>query len=270
VLAAGRATEAVAGGVLPPPIASIVGADAAPDAGPALALALAGALDDHVARARRSRADAVARWLQGDVSLSELGRGLRRGRPVDTLVYKEPFLAFCPEYPYEAVPGSRLVILHRDGRDVAHSLVSTYDVLTDAKLRGRSNEAVLGRAAGDRLVPWWVDAGEDEAFLAASPYVRAIWMWRAMARRVRRFVQRDDVRRSGRVHEVAYEALVEDRAGTAAALLAFTGSGPTRTLRRRLAAATPQSIGAHRARPAAEIAAAERLAAEELHELGYL
>ena len=78
-------------------------------------------------------------------------RGVRSER---TLVYKEPFFALAPELPARALPTARLLHIFRDGRDVADSLVRSYDVLTDEKLATlESNEVQLGRRVGDRYVP---------------------------------------------------------------------------------------------------------------------
>ena len=97
------------------------------------------------------------------------------------IVYKEPFFAFAPEYAYEALPSGRIVYIVRDGRDVADSLVRSYDVLTDEKLAGLgTTEAPLGRRHGRLYVPWWVEEGREGEFAVATPYVRAIWMWSAM------------------------------------------------------------------------------------------
>jgi hypothetical protein len=96
-------------------------------------------------------------------------------------VYKEPFLSLAPEFVFDALPDAKVIYIYRDGRDVANSLVESYDVLTDQELTHlRSTEMRLGRSYDERYVPWWVAEGRDDQFIESSPYVRASWMWAYM------------------------------------------------------------------------------------------
>jgi hypothetical protein len=105
------------------------------------------------------------RWAQGMGSFGEVFEAWQQRRTVQWLIYKEPFLAFAPEFAWESFPGVRLIHIVRDGRDCADSLVRTYDVLTDESLATLENPpAPLGRKVGDCFVPWWVEAGREGEF----------------------------------------------------------------------------------------------------------
>ena len=158
----------------------------------------------------------------------------------------------------------------RDGRDCANLLVRTYDVLTDGKLQHlRGSEMRLGRKVDDRYVPWWVDEGHDAAFLESSPYVRAIWMWKAMVRRCYKRFSQPDVQESGQVMVLKYEDLVRAPQQHGAAILNHLGGTPTRAFERRLGDARTGSVGKHQKRTDNEIQAAEKIAGTELALYGY-
>src|SRR5690606_6699307 len=132
----------------------------------------------------KARATALQKWWNERGGVGTLRRALRKEQRVERLVFKEPFLSFAPEIVLESMPGAPIVHLVRDGRDVANSLVRSYDVLTDERLVDLSHsEMHLGRLVDHRYVPWWVEEGAEDAFLAAVPYVRAIWMWKVMVAR---------------------------------------------------------------------------------------
>jgi hypothetical protein len=115
-----------------------------------------------------------------------------------------------------------------------------------------------------------VSDGESESFLAASPYLRAIWMWREMVRRCRDFFDRPDVVASGRILHIRYEDLIGDPLGQGQSIARHLGQQQlTPGMRKRLQSAHPRSVGIHRRRDRAELADAERLAGAELEMLGY-
>ena len=187
----------------------------------------------------RERLSLSARLSSATSESSEALAGVRRTRVIGGLIYKEPFLSFSPELPYEALPDCRIVHIYRDGRDAADSLVRSYDVLTDAKLKtADSIEVTWGRRVGDRVVPWWVDDGREQEFLDASPYMRAIWMWSVMVRSDSQFATRSDVAASGRVLEVCYESLMGDPETEGSRVLEHFGLRLNRRMRRKLAAPT--------------------------------
>jgi Sulfotransferase family len=266
------ALECVSGNLLPVGIAHLAAQPLAPEIGAALERSFRGALADYLTTSvYHARTAALRKWWIASRRPAQL-RGALRGRRLEQmLVYKEPFLAFAPQLAYRALPQARLVYIYRDGRDVADSLVRTYDVLSDAKLASLdSNEVQLGRRVGELYVPWWVADGEQEAFVQASQYVRAVWMWREMVRRCREFFAAEEVRASGRALQVRYEQLVSDPLAQGAAIARHLAQPLTARTRAVLSGAHPRSVGIHARREPGELAAAERVAAAELEALGYL
>jgi hypothetical protein len=136
-------------------------------------------------------------------------------------------------------------------------------VLTDERLaRLDSSEAPIGRKRGALYVPWWVEEGREDEFVAAAPYVRAVWMWSEMVRRCREELPRDALR-------IRYEDLVREPLRVGAELARHFRIELASRMRRRLQTAHPRSIGAFRRRDPAEVAEAERIAGEELAAHGY-
>jgi uncharacterized membrane protein len=263
--------ECLSGNLLPVGIAQLAGEQLPDEVREALARSLRGAFVDYMeSSAYRSRSAALRKWWIA--SRSPLGlRAAAQGRRSESIVvYKEPFLALAPAFAFDALPGSRLIYLFRDGRDVADSLVRTYDVLSDDKLADTaSNETILGRRVGDLYVPAWVAAGEEQQFLKASQYVRAVWMWREMTRRCQAFLARADVAASKRVLPVRYEQLMADPIAQGRKIATHLRQPMTARMRQRLADAHSRSVAIHTRRDPQEIAAAEALAGAELVELGY-
>ena len=265
--------EALTGTVLPVTIPHVVAkASLSPEVYQALAVGFERALDDYIHSGRyHNRALALQKWWRAPSGLSGLKQALWGDRSCDLLIYKEPFLSFAPQFVLDALPDSHLVHIYRDGRDVANSLVETYDVLTDASLMHlRASEMRLGRRVGDRYVPWWVEEGREEEFLTATPYVRAIWMWATMMHRCHETFSQPEVETSGRVHLLRYEDFVTAPVRHGEALLAHFGVEPTPAFQNQLAKARRTSIGKHDHRPASERREAERVAGTALRQYGYL
>jgi hypothetical protein len=183
-------------------------------------------------------------------------------------VYKEPFLSLAPEFIFESIPDAKAIYIYRDGRDMANSLVESYDVLTDQKLTHiQSTEMRLGRPHDDRYVPWWVAEGREDEFLDSSPYVRAIWMWSYMVLRCRRYLRECDVGEN--VLQVQYETFVRDPYRIGSKILDHLELEGTYAFHRHLDGARTTSIGKHGRRPQEEIEAGGEVAEKALSDLGY-
>lgn len=265
--------ECLIGTVLPTAIPHVVNQPLSKPVYDALATGFERALDAYLHSGRyHSRAMAVQKWTNTPTGLRDLYRALFKPRPQPgCMIYKEPFLAFAPEFTLDAFPSGKILHIYRDGRDCANSLVQTYDVLTDERLRTLQNsEMRIGRAYDDRYVPWWVEDGREHEFMAASPYVRAAWMWKYMVRRCHTAFSALSGTDRDRVLEVRYEDLVQRPETHGRAIVEFFGGTPSRALDRLLARARTSSIGAHSNRDPAEVEAAEQIAGDELRLYGYL
>jgi hypothetical protein len=271
VLNALPAAECVSGNLLPVGIAHLAAQELPDGVREVLQRSFRVALSDYLATSvYHARSAALRKWWASSRSASTLPAAVKGRRVEQMLIYKEPFLAFAPELAYEALPQARLLYIFRDGRDVADSLVRTYDVLTDAKLSNlETNEVPIGRRVGDLYLPWWVEDGDSDSFFEATPYLRAVWMWREMVRRCGEFFDRPEVVASGRVLHVRYEDLIAEPLSQGRVIAEHFGQQLTPRMRRRLAGAHPRSVGIHSKRGQAELAAAEKLAGAELQALGY-
>jgi len=264
--------ETVVGTLLPVAIPHVVNQPLAPEVYQALAIGFERSLDAYLYSGRyHSRAGALQKWFATPTGIGGLIRALQGKRDLPKrMIYKEPFLAFAPEFVLDAFPDGKILHIYRDGRDAANSLVRTYDVLTDDKLQTlERSEMRIGRPHGNRYVPWWVDEGHEEEFLSSSPYVRAIWMWMVMTRACREAFSQPEVRESGRVFSLRYEDLVREPQEYGRAAIDFFGGTPNRALEKLLANARTSSIGKYKRRDPDEVAAAEAVARTELEARGY-
>lgn len=219
----------------------------------------------------QSRYNALSRWFKGNLSTPELIQTFQRKRTVKRIIYKEPCLSFSPQYTYDALPNSQIIYIYRDGRDAADSLSRTFNLLTDHQLMTlQSREMPLGRKYDHRYIPWWVEDGREEEFLACTPYVRAVWMWKEMVRRCSDFFSRPEVMSSGRVLLLKYEDLVSDPLKYGKAAVEHFGCSMNERLQKQFQEARKSSISIHKKRDPEEIEAAEKLAHTELEHYGYL
>ena len=218
-----------------------------------------------------SRAAALQKWMNAPTGVGGLFKALKGRRSVRRMIYKEPFLSFAPDFVNKALPEAQVIHIYRDGRDVANSLVRTYNVLTDESLTNlQASEMRLGRKYDHRYVPWWIKAGEEDRFLQATPYIRAIWMWKYMVGSCRAFYEQEEIRKSGRIMLLKYEDLMRDPFTYGMAVLEHLNEEPTRAYKKMLEQAHAKSIGKHKKRDASEVREAEEVAKEELAYYGYI
>jgi hypothetical protein len=238
----------------------------------ALAVSFERSIDAYLHSGRvHSRAAALQKWTNSRGGTRRFFRAINGQRTVDRMIYKEPFLSFAPAFVDRAFPTSKVIHIYRDGRDVAQSLVKTYKVLTDESLTDlRASEMRLGRPFDHRFVPWWVEEGREEEFIASTPYVRAIWLWKYMVRACHRFYSQPEYARSGRIMLLRYEDLMRDPAGYGQAILDHLGEPSSPRYRKLLDEAHPRSIGNYKRVNPEDLRDAERVAGEELALYNYL
>jgi len=273
VLEALPALECMNGTLLSVTTPHVASQDLDSDVYNALVIGFERALNDYLRSGRyHSRTRSFQKWVHSPSNLNALRRTLFGGqRPLPgMMVYKEPFLSFAPRFVLDAFPEGRIIHLYRDGRDCANSLQRKYDVLTDEKLTSlRESEMRIGRRYDNRYVPWWVADGRDREFIEASPFVRAVWMWKAMARRCYETFIGSEAGGVENVLHVCYEDLVRNPREQGQRLLDHLGVSGTAAFDRRLAQARTDSIGKHTRHSSAEIERANRLAHDELNLYGY-
>jgi len=270
VLSKLRDTVGKTGHLIPVAVPHIACEDISTSVYRALATSIRQNIEGYLSSSYHGRCKALKWWMDAPEQYDRLHHVFRSGprpRP-GRFIYKEPFLGLCPELIVEAIPEARLIHIYRDGRDVANSLVSTYDALTDEKLTHlREAEMLFGRAYDDRYVPSWVDPDSDEAFIESSPYVRSIWLWKTIVDRCWGFLAENE----GEYEclDLRYERLVQSPRKVGNELLSFFECDETRAFRRKLATARESSIGKHARRSREEVERAEQVAEGLLSRLGY-
>lgn len=269
-LSALRFTETRIGQIVPIASCHIVNQEIPEEVYEALTVSIEREIDVYLSGTYNSRFRALEDWWRAPRQWHRFYDVIRSGerpRP-DWFVYKEPFLCLAPELVLNALPDARIIYIYRDGRDVANSLVESYDVLSDQELTHlRSTEMRIGRPYDERYVPWWVAEGRDDAFIESHPYVRAIWMWAYMARRCERYFSK--LGATDQVLQIRYEDFMHQPQDTGDELLGHLDADDTRAFRHHLDRARTSSIGKHERRSKNEIQAAERVAGPILSTLGY-
>lgn len=153
-------------------------------------------------------------------------------RPVE----QTPESSFLVDELAAAFPDARFVHLVRDGRDVATSLLEA-GWLGDRAL-GRDD---AGLATGGHA-RFWVEAGQEGAFEAASEIRRCGWAWRRYEQAASVALARLD---PTRVVTIRYEELAADP-GTVATMLADRLGGERAAFVRSFARIHRSSVGRHR------------------------
>jgi hypothetical protein len=220
-----------------------------------------------------SRFLAFESWWRTPLQLNKLWHVIRPGtRPhPDLFVYRQPFLSFAPEVAFDGFPEAKLIYIYRDGRDVANSLVETYDAFSDHDLSNfLSPHARLGRQHDDLFVPWWVEEGREQEFVLGSQYVRAIWLWSYIVNRCESFLSERMQYSKERILKIRYEDLVSDPQLWGAKICEHLDKEMTVAFRRKLSEARTSSIGKYQQRSQEEVEEAMGFAAEELERLGYV
>lgn len=271
------AFESLVGTLLPTAIPHVVNQPLEASVYNALAQGFERSLDAYLHSGRyHSKAAELQKWANAPTGLRGLWNVVAGPRPMpDVMVYKEPALGWAPRFVMDAFPDAPLIHIYRDGRDVANSLVRSYNVLTDDSLRTlKGSEVRIGRpydpsGRDPRYVPWWVDDADADAFMRAAPYVRAAWMWATIVRRCHEAFAEAQAQNRNPVLQIRYEDLVTDPKTHGHRALEFLGGRPTRRFEAILDKTYTSSIGSYARRNPNEVAAAERVAEAELRRYGY-
>jgi hypothetical protein len=220
-----------------------------------------------------SRFLALESWWRTPRQLDQLWHVVRPGRrPLPNLfIYRETHLSLAPSLAFEAFPDGKIMYLYRDGRDVANSLVESYNALTDDALTNLTSVDVrLGRDYDHRRVPWWVEEGKDQAFIEASQYGRAIWFWAFVVDRCESYFSSLETPDSDRLLKIQYEDFMHNPHTWGERICEHLDVNPTAAFHRHLDRARTSSIGKYQHRPEHEIEEATRIASGALKRLGYL
>lgn len=213
-----------------------------------------------------SRFDAFHRLLTGRDTKKFLIQNLRRKKSFERFVFKEPFLSMSPNLAMRSGADGVFWIV-RDGRDVANSLVNTYNVLTDDDLKScRSNENPVktDRKAGALYIPWWVKDEDVDLFVRSTPYVRAGMMWAFTVESCQAAFRNEK-----QVARQNYENLMADPTFCRTAIQKFLQAPETPQLTKICSTASTRSIGTFKSRDPSEVADLEAAIGETLSKFGY-
>ena len=188
--------------------------------------------------------------------------------------YKEPFLCFAAMEFARAFPRAQFIHIVRDGRDNADSLQRKYPdalsdrVLTDRELvRNKNSEVGFCREYENFCVPWWVSAGEDQAFVEADRYTRCVWMWREMTQRSLQLRALGEAR----YLEIRYEDFVSQPTENGRNIAKFMGKEFNSELQNHLKKAYTSSVSiSQKNQDEARLGQANEIAAPLLKQLGYI
>lgn len=267
-------TEAIVGNLIPIEIPHLVNQELSAGHRELLDGMLVRALDGYRnSGAFKARTAAVRKWMSSR-ERGPLGAMMcvRSERDVELLVYKETYLALAPQLCADLKRVGKVVYLYRDGRDVADSLVRSFGVLTDERLKTEeSSEVIIGRRVGRLWVPWWVGQGREAEFIAMSPYGRAAWMWAVMAAKCREEFGVPRGEEAARIMWLGYEELMKEPLELLDRIADHLMVPVTGRMRKRVLGAHRGSIEVYkRSRTSGEVKEAERVAGEELAKYGYL
>lgn len=264
--------ESVVGNVIPVTWMHIVRQPLTESMYKAFTIGFERALDDYAHSGKVfSRAAAVQKWYNTGANPLKFLTAAKGKRTVKMVVYKEPAFAHAPEFVVDSVPGAPIIYILRDGRDVANSLVSSYNEQSDKSLaRDNSILSLFGRKYDHRYVPWWVDEGDDKRFIEASQFGRSIWMWRVMVDKCDNYFKSlpEDTRKN--ILIVKYEDLMHNPLERGREILDHIGCASNGAYDKFLKAARTSSIGKYKKRSALEIAEAEEIAGDQLRKFGYM
>lgn len=213
-----------------------------------------------------SRFDALHRLMTKRNSAKFLISNMRRQQSFERFVFKEPFLSLSPKLAMcSGAEGIFWII--RDGRDVANSLVTTYNVLTDNDLKlCRSNENPVKtiRKVGNLHIPWWVKDADVDVFVRSAPYVRAGMLWAFTAESCRAAFRKEKV-----VSQQRYEDLMADPVYCRTEIQNFLHVPQTAHLTKACASASSKFIGRFKRRDPSEVAELENVIGDTLSQFGY-
>lgn len=218
-----------------------------------------------------SKVNAIQKWYNSGKSIKNLFN-LKDFNKIEHVIYKEPFFSFTPKLIYDAMPTSKIIYIYRDGRDCADSLVRTYDILTDEKLKNlNAIEMRAGRKYDERYVPWWVESGRDEEFIKSSSYIRAIWMWKEMVKRCESLFSQPDIKAGNRVLKIKYENFMRHPEKYKDKILDHLGLNSNKAFENMIENVHTKSIGIFKKnRKTEDIDQANKIAKEELKFYDYI